>query len=138
MNPDFVERLGVKTLGTSSDPFENETLNRLQMLTCLIPVFGMFPSAWILSRRKSDRQLRGTSRLSLTLGMLWGIGFLLMNAGVGFSETGAASSAGMAFMVTNTLWSSSYFVTLLWLMMRMWQRQPLQVAGLSRISKFLP
>ena len=109
---------------------------RLQGFTCLIPVFGLFPAAWVLSRRSSDRQLRQLSRLSMTLGLMWGLGFLLMNTGVGMTDAGSASS--MAMLFGNTVWSSSYFMTLLWLMTRHWRGQPVSVPGVSQVAKYLP
>lgn len=96
----------------------------------------MFPAGWILSRRKSERELRRIGRLSLTLGMLWGLGFFLLNAGAGLTETSAGSELAMLF--GNTVWSSSYFVTLLWLMSRHWRGQDLTVLGVSKAAKYLP
>jgi hypothetical protein len=102
----------------------------------LIPVFGLLPAGWILSRRNSDRQLRQMSRLSLTLGMMWGLGFVLMNTGVGLSDAGSTSS--LAMLLGNTVWSSSYFVTLLWLMTRHWRGQSVSLPGISQVAKYLP
>ncbi len=99
-------------------------------------MFGLLPASWILSRRNSDRQLRQMSRLSLTLGMMWGMGFVLMNTGVGLSDTGSTSS--LAMLLGNTVWSSSYFVTLLWLMTRHWRGQSVALPGISQVAKYLP
>lgn len=76
------------------------------------------------------------SRLSLTLGVLWGLGFLLMNTGAGLTDS--ESGAGLAMLLGNTVWSSGYFVTLLWLMARYWRKQPLNVPGVSTVAKYLP
>ena len=119
-----------------SDPFKNDTWTRLQGFTCLIPIFGLFPAGWVLSRRNSDRHLRKVSRLSISLGLLWGLGFFLMNTGAGLSQ--AESGTELACLLGNTVWSSGYFVTLLWLMSKYWRNQSLTVPGVSQVAKYLP
>ena len=119
-----------------SDPFKNDYWTRLQGFTCLIPIFGLFPAGWVLSRRNSDRELRKISRLSVTLGVFWGLGFFLMNMGTGFTDVQSGSE--LALLLGNTVWSSGYFVTLLWLMSRYWRKQTLTVPGVSSLAKYLP
>ena len=119
-----------------SDPFKDSNWTRLQGFICLIPIFGLFPAGWILSKRNSDRELRKMSRLSLTLGMMWGLGFFLMNTGAGM--TGPESSSELAILLGNTVWSSGYFVTLLWLMTRHWRNQALHVPFVSQVARYLP
>lgn len=76
------------------------------------------------------------SRLSVTLGVLWGLGFFLMNTGAGLTDS--ESGSGLALLFGNTVWSSGYFVTLLWLMSQHWRQQPLKVPGISKVAKYLP
>ncbi|MCM1982793.1 hypothetical protein [Lyngbya confervoides] len=125
-------------MDSKTDPFQSEDLVRLQLFLSLIPVFGLIPALWSLSRRDSPRQVRQVSRLAVTLGLLWGLGVLMLQAGVGDPAMGLASSVGMVLQVGNTLWSSGYFVMLLWLMTRVWQRKAVQVPGLSRVAQYLP
>ncbi|MEM9137240.1 MAG: hypothetical protein AAGB01_07820 [Cyanobacteria bacterium P01_F01_bin.42] len=119
-----------------SDPFKDSYWTRLQSFVCLIPIFGLFPAGWILSRRKSDRELRRIGRLSVALGMLWGLGFFLLNTGAGLSDARVGSEVAM--LLGNTVWSSGYFLTLLWLMTRYWRGQSLTVPGVSKVAKYLP
>ena len=121
-----------------TDPFKDDRWIRLQGFLCLIPIFGLVPSGWFLSRKDSDRRLRHMSRLSVTLGLLWGLGFFLMNTGAGVTQVESFSPSTVSMLFGNTLWSSSYFMTLLWLMMRHWRGQAIQVPGVSKLAKYLP
>jgi hypothetical protein len=105
-------------------------LNRLVLFAYLVPVFGMVPAAWTLTRPKSDRRHRAMSRLALTLGLAWGLGYLVFNtSGMTGGENGA--SAQISILLLNSVFTSGYFVTSLWLMIRLWKRQSLALPGLS-------
>lgn len=118
------------------EAFENPTLQRLWLFIYLMPIFGLIPSLWNLSQRTSDRRQRAVSRLALTLALTWVLGYGLLNWGAGLSEGFSMPQSG--FLIMNSLWSSSYFVVSLWLMVRVWQRRSLRIPGLSRLSKYLP
>ncbi|NJM74603.1 MAG: hypothetical protein HC852_01170 [Acaryochloridaceae cyanobacterium RU_4_10] len=112
------------------DVLTSPALNRLILFAYLVPVFGMIPAAWTLTRGKSDRRHRSMSRLALTLGLVWGLGCLVFNtSGVSVGENGA--SAQMSMLLFNSVFTSGYFVTSLWLMVRLWKRQTLALPGLS-------
>jgi hypothetical protein len=117
--------------------FASPDLERLQLLLYLIPVFGLGPSIWALAHRSSRQPQRATSRLSVTLAAAWVLGYTLLNLGAmaGGSEL---NSLGSSLMLFNTLLTSGYFVGSVALMLRVWQKQPLQVPGLSNIAKHLP
>ncbi len=119
------------------DILTSPTLSRLLLFTYLVPVFGMVPAAWTLTRRKSDRHHRSLSRLTMTLGMTWVLGSLMLNASLGMIGENAVS-AQIWMTLFNSVFSSSYFVVSLWLMMRLWQRQSLELPGFSSIAKHLP
>jgi hypothetical protein len=117
--------------------FSSPDLERLLLLLYLIPVFGVVPSIWVLAKRNSNQAQRATSRLSVTLATTWLLGYALLNLGAmaGGSEL---NSLGSSLMLFNTLLTSGYFVGSVALMLRVWQKQPLQVPGLSNIAKHLP
>ena len=121
----------------SEDAFENQTLKRLLLFIYLIPVFGLVPVTWTLSRRKSDRHHRAVSRLAATLGGSWLLGTAFLNTGVALTADGT-QTIGLSLLLLNSLLTSSYFVTCLWLMLRLWKRQSLAIPGLSRVAKYLP
>jgi hypothetical protein len=47
-------------------------------------------------------------------------------------------STQMSMLLLNSVFTSGYFVTSLWLMVRLWKRQTLALPGLNSISKHLP
>lgn len=115
------------------DPFENKDLKRLQLFIYLIPVIGFFPALWNLYRRTGDRRQEVTSRLAVVLGLLWVVS-------LGLVETGASASESwrLPWLLTSSLLTSSYFMVLFWLMVRLWRRQSLRLPGLSRLGDRLP
>ncbi|WP_404785631.1 hypothetical protein [Altericista sp. CCNU0014] len=119
------------------DVLNSPTLNRLVMFAYLVPVFGMVPAVWILTRRKSDRHHRNLSRLSVTLGLAWILGSLAFNASLGAIDENAIG-AQIWMTLFDSVFSSSYFVASLWLMVRLWKRQSLDLPGFSSIAKHLP
>lgn len=121
----------------SRDAFDNPTLKRALLFVYLIPVFGVVPAALSLTRREGDRKSRSISRLAIALGLLWGLGILSLNTGFMFAE-GGSQGAGLSLLLFNSLFTSSYFVTMLWLMVRVWQRKSPEIPGISRLAKLLP
>lgn len=111
--------------------------NRLRLFIYLIPVFGMVPATWTLLQHTSNRHYRAASRLSVTLGLAWLGGYLLMH-GAHPLTIDSESPGQISLLLFNSLWTSGYFLTTLWLMTRLWQRQSLNVPGISRIAKHLP
>lgn len=122
----------------SREAFENPTLKRALLFVYLIPVFGVVPAAWSLTRRQRDRKTRAVSRLAIALGLMWGLGILTLNTGFVFASENGASGAGLSLLLFNSLFTSGYFVTMLWLMVRVWQRKAPEIPGISRLSKLLP
>ena len=112
--------------------FENPDIKHLQLFLYLIPVFGFFPALWTLYRRQGTREQQTLSRLAVTLALCWLLSYI-------FLGTGAQISEGLALplLLTNSVLTSSYFLVNIWLMVRLWQRQPPQLPWISRISKRL-
>jgi hypothetical protein len=111
------------------------TLNRLWLFTYLIPVFGMVPAVWTLTQGKSDRKARAISRLALNLGAAWVLGTLVFNAALTPSESGMSSQ--MLLMLVNSVFTSSYFVLSLALMVRLWKRQSSDQPSFNQSLKLL-
>ena len=125
-------------MDNSRDAFDNQTLKRALLFVYLIPVFGVVPAALSLTRREGDRKSRAISRLAIALGLLWGLGTLSLNTGFLFASEGGTQGAGLSLLLFNSLFTSSYFVTTLWLMVRVWQRKSPEIPGISRLAKLLP
>jgi hypothetical protein len=119
------------------DVLTSPTLSRLLLYTYLVPVFGMVPAAWTLTRRKGDRHHRHISRLAMTLGMTWILGSVLCNASLGMVDENAISTQ-LWMTLFNSVFSSSYFVVSLWLMLRLSKRQSIELPCLSSVAKHLP
>jgi hypothetical protein len=110
------------------------TLNRLWLFAYLIPVFGMVPAVWTLTYRKSDRRYRAMSRLTLSLGGVWLLGSIVFNSALSSSDSGMSTQ--MLLMLINSVFTSSYFVLSLGLMVRVWKRQPADLPGFSQSLKY--
>jgi hypothetical protein len=109
------------------------TLNRLWLFAYLIPVFGMVPAVWTLTQGKSDRRYRAMSRLTLGLGGVWLLGTVVFNSALSASESGMSTQ--MLLMLVNSVFTSSYFVLSLGLMVRVWKRQPADLPSFNQSLK---
>jgi hypothetical protein len=107
---------------------------RLELFICLIPVFGFFPAWWALyCRKQGTPEQRSVRRLSVTLALIWLSGYILL-------ETSARSSElpNLPLLMTSSLLTTTYFIVNFGLMVRLWQRKPVQLPGISKISDRLP
>ncbi len=125
-------------MAESRDIFENRTLKRLLLFIYLVPVFGVVPALWTLSRRESDRKQREVSRVAAMIGLVWLLGTLCLTSGVAISSGENAQGMGISLLLFNSLFTSGYFLSNFWLMVRVWRRQPLDLPGLKRVTKYLP
>jgi hypothetical protein len=116
-----------------ADPFHEHDLKRLQLFLAVMPVIGFFPALWTLYRQTGDRRQQVASRLSVILALGWVFSYALLAAG-------SHSSANLSFslLLTNSVVTSAYFLTSFWLMVRVWQRKPLWLPGVSDIGDRLP
>ncbi len=115
------------------DPLDNQDLKRLQIFFYLIPVVGFFPAIWTLYRNEGGRQRKALSRLVVTLALGWLFGYILLGTGAQTSE-----SLTLPLLLMSSLLTSGYFLVNLWLMVRLWQRKPLRLPGVSHLSDRLP
>jgi len=118
---------------SDEDWLETHEMKRLQMFVCLIPVAGFFPSLWILYRGQGNRRQQAVSRLAITLALGWLIGSILLNTGVQ-----AADNLSLPLLIMSSLLTSGYFLTNIWLMVRLWRRKSIELPGISRLGDRLP
>lgn len=114
----------------NTDQRENPEINRLQLFVLVTPIFGLFPSLWILYRQQGSAEHRAVSRLVVSLSFIWLLTSILLQAGAEVSESGTIS-----LLLINSLLTTSYFIVSLGLMVRIWKRQPLWLPGISRIAE---
>lgn len=115
------------------DPYDPQQLKRIRMFVYLVPVLGVIPAMWALAVRKGDSRERQAARLSTTLGLGWLVGYAALAAGAHTADPSA-----IPLLVANSALTSGYFVVMLWLMLRLWQRRPLRLPGISDVSDRLP
>ncbi len=110
-------------------PPETATSKRL-LLLYLIPVIGFFPSLWTLYRREGSREQLAVSRLSITLGFTWMLGYLLL-------ATGAATSDffTLRLLILNSFLTSGYFLVSVWLIFRVIQGRSYRLPGFSSFAE---
>lgn len=117
----------------STESFDQAATQRLKLFIYLVPVVGFFPALWTLYRRSGTRQERAVSRLVVTLALGWLMGYVLLGTGAQTSESWA-----LPLLITSSLLSSGYFLTNLWLMVRLWQRKPLTIPLIGHLGDRLP
>lgn len=112
---------------------DSQELKRLRMFVYLIPVVGFFPALWALYRKQGDRREQIVSRTAVTLALVWLVGYLSLGAGAESS-----SSMALSLWIASSILTSGYFATNLWLMLRLWQRKPTWLPGVSDVGDRLP
>ncbi|TAF09634.1 MAG: hypothetical protein EAZ77_04865 [Nostocales cyanobacterium] len=112
-----------------SDAEELATSRRL-LLFYLIPVIGFFPALWSLYRRQGSREQLAASRLSITLGFTWMLGYLLL-------ATGSATTDFLALrlLILNSFLTSGYFLVSVWLIFRVIQGKSCRLPGFSSLAE---
>lgn len=115
------------------DPFENLDIQRLRLFLYLVPVIGFFPALWTLYYRHGNRQAQDLSRSVVILTLGWIVGYVMLGLGSEVSE-----SYAVALLLSSSVLTSGYFLTNLWLMMRLWQRKSLRLPLISHLGDRLP
>lgn len=92
---------------------------QLQLGIYYLPIVGIIPSMWTLSRQKSDRQQQKASRLSIRLTLIWLSCYALLSIG----SNQASELLHLRLLYTNALVTTSYFVICLALILRLRKTQ---------------
>ncbi len=103
---------------------------KLHLLLYVIPIIGFFPSLWTLYRRQGSREQVAVSRLSITLGFTWLLGYLLLATGAETSEFLA-----LRLFILNSFLTSSYFLVSIFLILRLIQGKSNRLPGFSNFSE---
>jgi hypothetical protein len=110
-------------------PQDTDTSDRL-LLLYLIPVFGVFPSLWTLYRRQGSREQLAVSRLSITLGFTWMLGYFLLASGAATSDF-----LTVRLLILNSFFTSGYFLVSIWLIFRVIQGKSYRLPGVSSMAE---
>ena len=102
-----------------NDPFQEQKLQKLQRMLCLLPIIGWIPSLWALSRHQGSHQSLSVSRTSIKLTVAWALAYSLL----WLSSLQASEVLTLRLLYFNGLLTSGYVVICLALMFRVWQRK---------------
>jgi hypothetical protein len=108
------------------------TLDRLETFIYLAPVIGLLPSMWAIYRGQKDKRQLAACRLSILLAFGWLCAYMSLNVGADLS---GASALGLRLLFLNSLVTSGYFMTSLWLMMLLWQNKSVRLPGVSALAE---
>ena len=107
----------------------DSTKERIEMFFCLMPVFGLIPSALALVRQRSSRKVRDVSQVAIALMLTWAISYGAM---------GGVPTEGETLQVTAELMkatlSSGYFALCMYLMYRLYRHQAIALPSLKIFS----
>ena len=108
----------------------DSTKERIEMFFCLMPIFGLIPSAIALVRQRSSRKVRDVSQVAIALMLTWAIAYGAM---------GGVPTEGATLQVTSELikatLSSGYFALCMYLMYRLYRHQAIALTWLRVMSE---
>jgi hypothetical protein len=102
----------------SGDHLGENPLRQLRLYLYLVPVLGAGPALWQLCRRSGDRREQRIARQSLGLMLSW----LALYLSLDWSSGHLAGVGNFRLMFLNALLTSGYFLSCLFLMVRVWQK----------------
>jgi len=118
-----------RQIETPDNISRDSTKDRIEMFFCLMPVFGLIPSAIALVRQRSSRKVRDVSQVAIAMMITWAIAYGAM---------GGVPTEGETLQVTSELikatLSSGYFALCLYLMYRLYRHQTIALPWLKDIS----
>ncbi|MEM9004683.1 MAG: hypothetical protein AAGE59_14320 [Cyanobacteria bacterium P01_F01_bin.86] len=114
-----------------SDP--ETKLETLKLIIYLVPIFGFFPSLWSLYWKQGSRREQTVSKTAIALAIAW-----VTVYGVTAAGSQALDVASTRLLITSLLATTGYFVTNLWLMLRLLQGKTVRLPGISKLGDRLP
>jgi len=97
----------------------------------LLPIAGIIPALWTLSRQKENHRERRVSRLSVILALSWLIAYSLLGVG---SQIMPSTVWSVRLLYLDGLITSGYFVTCLVLLIRLWRGKTPKLPGMSPLA----
>jgi hypothetical protein len=115
-------------MATPENISRDSTKERIEMFFCLMPVFGLIPSAIALVRQRSSRQVRDVSQVAIAMMLTWAIAYGAMGGVPTEGETVQIT----AELIKATL-SSGYFGICIYLMYRLYRHQAIALPWIKDI-----
>jgi hypothetical protein len=117
-----------------SRPTDPETkLETLKLVLYLVPVFGVVPAIWSLYLQPGSPRVKAVSKTAVSLAMLWGAVYVLTTTGAQVADVAATR-----LLIASLLATTGYFMTNLWLMVRLLQGGSVRLPGISKLGDRLP
>ncbi|MBF2035348.1 MAG: hypothetical protein IGR92_07650 [Leptolyngbyaceae cyanobacterium T60_A2020_046] len=116
-----------------SKPDPETTLETLKLVIYLVPIFGFFPALWSRYRHQGSRREETVSRTAIALALAWLAVYCMAGTGAQVFEP-----AMPRLLVTSLLATTGYFLTNLWLMIRLLQGKSIKLPGITSLSDRLP
>ena len=101
---------------------------KTQLILYLVPILGFFPSLWTIYQCQGSREQLAVSRLSITLALIWILGYLLLTTGA------ATDFFTLRLLILNSFLTSGYFLVSVWLIFRVIQGKSCRLAGFSNLA----
>jgi hypothetical protein len=117
-----------RQMATPENIARDSTKERIEMFFCLMPVFGLIPSAIALVRQRSSRKVRDVSQVAIALMLTWAIAYGAM----GGVPTEGETLQITAELIKATL-SSGYFGICIYLMYRLYRHQVIALPWINNI-----
>ena len=117
-----------RQMATPENISRDSTKERIEMFFCLMPIFGLIPSAIALVRQRSSRQVRDVSQVAIALMLTWAIAYGAMGGVPTEGETVQIT----AELIKATL-SSGYFGICVYLMYRLYRHQAIALPWIKDI-----
>lgn len=111
------------------NPEAKKDLKDLMLLFYLMPVFGVGPAMWTLSRPDRSPQERALSRLAIKLMLAWFAGTVALDVGVENVD-----ALKLPLLIVSSVLTSGYFVLNLGLMLRLWQGRAIDLPLFGRVN----
>lgn len=99
------------------DELEDRKLQNRELWIYLLPVVGVIPSLWTLSRDRANTEQKKASRLSIMLLLLWILAYISLFMGA----DRASEILAFRLLYTNALLTTGYFLICIGLMFRLQQ-----------------
>lgn len=104
---------------------------KTQLILYLVPILGFFPSLWTIYQGQGSREQLAVSRLSITLALIWILGYLLLTTGA------ATDFFTLRLLILNSFLTSGYFLVSVWLIFRVIQGKSSRLPGFSNLAERL-
>ncbi|WP_052055601.1 hypothetical protein [Myxosarcina sp. GI1] len=86
-----------------------------QLWIYLLPIAGIIPAIWTLSRKKGNTRQQKVSRVAINLLLTWSSAYILLL----LSADRTSDLLAFRVLYANALLTTGYFLTCLWLMTRL-------------------